>query len=76
MGRCVCKNMPPPGGKGKTDKKDAKKIANYAIDNWDSLPQYFPEEDIRLMLKNCYRQYELFTKIRTMMKNNLILFLN
>ena len=24
------------------------------------------------MLKNCYRQYELFTKIRTMMKNNLI----
>lgn len=58
--------------KGKTDKKDAKKIANYAIDNWDSLPQYFPEEDIRLMLKNCYRQYELFTKIRTMMKNNLI----
>lgn len=58
--------------KGKTDKKDARKIANYAIDNWDSLPQYFPEEDVRLMLKNCYRQYELFTKIRTMMKNNLI----
>ena len=58
--------------KGKTDKKDAQKIANYAIDNWTELPQYFPEEDIRLMLKNCYRQYEHFSKIRIMMKNNLI----
>lgn len=25
-----------------------------------------------MMLKNCYRQYEHFSKIRTMMKNNLI----
>ena len=58
--------------KGKTDKKDAQKIANYAIDNWTELPQYFPEEDVRMMLKNCYRQYEHFSKIRTMMKNNLI----
>ena len=62
--------------KGKTDKKDAQKIANYAIDNWTELPQYFPEEDIRLMLKNCYRQYEHFSKIRTMMKNNLIALLD
>lgn len=62
--------------RGKTDKKDAQKIANYAIDNWDSLPQYFPAEDIRLMLKNCYRQYEHFTKLRTMMKNNLIALLD
>ena len=58
--------------KGKTDKKDAQKIANYAIDNWTELPQYFPEEDVRMMLKNYYRQYEHFSKIRTMMKNNLI----
>jgi len=62
--------------KGKTDKKDAQKIANYAIDNWTDLPQYFPEEDIRLMLKSCYRQYEHFSKIRTMMKNNLIALLD
>ena len=62
--------------KGKTDKKDAQKIANYGIDNWTTLPQYFPEEDIRLMLKNCYRQYEHFTKIRIMMKNNLIALLD
>ena len=58
--------------KGKTDKKDAQKIANYAIDHWTELLQYFPEEDVRMMLKNCYRQYEHFSKIRTMMKNNLI----
>ena len=58
--------------KGKTDKKDAKKIANYALDNWTELPQYFPEEDVRMMLKNCYRQYEHFSKLQTMMKNNLI----
>ena len=62
--------------KGKTDKKDAQKIANYAIDNWTELPRYFPEDDIRLMLKNCYRQYEHFSKIRTMMKNNLIALLD
>lgn len=62
--------------KGKTDKKDAQKIANYALDNWIELPQYFPEEDVRLMLKNCYRQYEHFSKIRTMMKNNLIALLD
>ena len=62
--------------KGKTDKKDAQKIANYAIDNWTELPRYFPEEDVRMMLKNCYRQYEHFSKIRTMMKNNLIALLD
>lgn len=62
--------------RGKTDKKDAQKIANYAIDHWDSLPRYFPEKDVRLMLKNCYRQYEHFSKIRTMMKNNLIALLD
>ena len=62
--------------KGKTDRKDAQKIANYAIDNWTELPRYYPEEDIRLMLKNCYRQYEHFSNIRTMMKNNLIALLD
>ena len=62
--------------KGKTDKKDAVKIANYAIDNWTDLPQYFPEEDVRMMLKNCYRQYEHFSKLQTMMKNNLIALLD
>ena len=62
--------------KGKTDKKDAKKIANYAIDNWANLPRYYPEEDVRMMLKNCYRQYQHFSKMQTMMKNNLIALLD
>jgi len=58
--------------RAKTDKKDAVKLANYAIDHWLLLPRYFPEEDARLMLKNCYRQYEQCSKLRTMLKNNLI----
>lgn len=58
--------------RAKTDKKDAVKLANYGLDHWLSLPRYFPEEDTRLMLKNCYRQYQQYTKLRTMLKNNLI----
>lgn len=58
--------------RAKTDKKDAVRLANYAIDNWLSLPQYFPIDDTRLMLKTCYRQYEKFIRIRTMQRNNLI----
>lgn len=58
--------------RAKTDRKDAVKLANYALDQWLSLPQYHPEDDTRLMLKTCYRQYEQFSKMRTMQKNNLI----
>ena len=56
----------------KTDKKDAIKLANYGLDHWLTLPRYVPEEDTRLMLKNCYRQYQQYSKVRTMLKNNLI----
>jgi len=56
----------------KTDKKDAVKLANYGLDHWLSLPRYVPAEDTRLMLKNCYRQYQQYSKIQTMLKNNLI----
>ncbi|MBQ8594325.1 MAG: IS110 family transposase [Bacteroidaceae bacterium] len=58
--------------KVKTDKKDAIKIANYGLDQWLELPRYAPEEDTRLMLKNCYRQYQQYSKVQTMLKNNLI----
>jgi len=58
--------------RAKTDKKDAIKLANYALDHWLFLPRYFPAEDTRLILKTCYRQYEQFSKMRTMQKNNLI----
>src|SRR5699024_2002603 len=54
----------------KTDKKDAVKLANYGLDHWLTLPRYAPEEDTRLMLKTCYRQYQQYSKVQTMLKNN------
>lgn len=56
----------------KTDRKDAVKLANYGLDRWLTLPKYVPEEDTRLLLKNCYRQYQQYSKVQTMLKNNLI----
>ena len=58
--------------RGRTDKKDAVKLANYGLDHWLMLPRYVPEEDTRLMLKTCYRQYQQYSKVQTMLKNNLI----
>ena len=58
--------------RAKTDKKDAIKLANYGLNHWLTLPKYIPEEDARLMLKNCYRQYQQYSKIQTILKNNLI----
>lgn len=58
--------------RAKTDKKDAVKLANYGLDHWLSLPGYVPEEESRLLLKNCYRQYQQYAKVQTMMKNNLL----
>ena len=58
--------------KVKTDKKEAIKIANYGLDRWLELPRYAPEEDTRLMLKNCYRQYQQYSKVQTILKNNFI----
>lgn len=58
--------------RAKTDKKDAVKLANYALDHWLTLPRYIPEEDARLILKTCYRQYQQMSKIQTMQNNNLV----
>ena len=58
--------------RAKTDKKDAVKLANYGLDHWLTLPRYVPEENARLMLKFCYRQYQQYSKVQTMLKNNLI----
>ena len=58
--------------RAKTDRKDAVKLANYGLDHWLTLPRYVPEEDTRFMLKACYRQYQQYSKVRTMLKNNLI----
>ena len=56
----------------KTDRKDAVKLAKYGLDRWLTLPRYVPEEDTRLLLKNCYRQYRQYSKVQTVLKNNLI----
>ena len=56
----------------KADRKDAVKLANYGLDRWLTLPRYVPEEDTRLLLKSCYRQYRQYSKVQTVLKNNLI----
>lgn len=62
--------------KVKTDKKDAFKIANYALDKWPQLREYIPAEDIRKTLKVLNRQYAQYNKILVMQKNNLITLLD
>lgn len=62
--------------KVKTDKKDAFKIANYALNNWLELREYIPAEDTRKTLKVLNRQYTQYNKILIMQKNNLIALLD
>lgn len=56
----------------KTDKKDALKIAKYGLDNWTALREYTPMEAIRQQLKTAGRQFQLYTKMKVGLKNNLI----
>lgn len=60
----------------KTDKADSLKIARYGLDNWAELRQYSPMDTIRLKLKNMNRQYGLYSKSKTALKNNLIALLD
>ena len=62
--------------KVKTDKVDAVKLANMAIDRWLQLVEYVPEVEIRQTLKICNRQYNQYNKLKTMLKNNLIALLD
>jgi len=62
--------------KVKTDKIDAIKLANMAIDRWLQLVEYIPEDEIRQTLKICNRQYNQYNKLKTMLKNNLIALLD
>lgn len=62
--------------KVKTDKKDAFKIANYALDKWTQLREYIPVEDTRKTLKVLNRQYTRYNKILVMQKNSLIALLD
>jgi transposase len=60
----------------KTDKADSMKIARYGLDNWVELRQHTPMDTIRYQLKTMNRQYGLYSKIKTAMKNNLIALLD
>ena len=60
----------------KTDKKDALKIARYGLDNWAELREYTPMEAVRQQLKTAHRQYQLYTKMKVGLKNNLIALLD
>lgn len=60
----------------KTDRADFLKIARYGLDNWVELRQYSPMDTIRYQLKNMNRQYDLFSKSKTALKNNLIALLD
>ena len=56
----------------KTDKADAMKIARYALDNWSELRDYTPMDTIRYDLKTLNRQFQLASKRKTAVSNNLI----
>ena len=62
--------------KAKTDKIDAIKLASMALDRWLDLQEYIPEDEVRQTLKICNRQYGQYTKLKTMLKNNLIALLD
>ena len=62
--------------KVKTDKKDAFKIANYALEKWTQLREYIPAENTRKTLKVLNRQYTRYNKILVMQKNSLIALLD
>lgn len=56
----------------KTDKVDALKIAGYCLDKWVNLKSYSPVDEHRKMLKAHNRQLSAYTKIKSILKNNLI----
>lgn len=58
--------------KVKTDKADSVKIANYGLTNWHQLRPYSKEDNTRLLLKSHCRQFDLYTKTKVALRNNLI----
>jgi len=60
----------------KTDKKDSLKIAKFALDNWMDLREYTPVDETRQKMKALNRQFNLYMKTKTALKNNLIALLD
>lgn len=62
--------------KVKTDKKDALKIASFALDRWNELSPFSAQSETRLLLKSFNRQYNQYNKLKIILKNNLIAILD
>lgn len=62
--------------KVKTDKKDALKLASFALDRWNELSPFSARSEARLLLKSFNRQYNQYNKLKVMLKNNLIAILD
>ena len=60
----------------KSDKADSIKIAQYCLTNWNEIGPPTELNSIREQLKALNRQFDLFTKTKTMHKNNLIALLD
>lgn len=58
--------------KGKTDKLDSVRIANYGLDNWFHLAKYQPTKEIYAELNILGRQYSHYIKIKIENKLSLI----
>jgi transposase len=58
--------------KVKNDKRDARKIAKYGLDNWTDLREHTPMDAVRQQLKLFSRQYNLYMKTSVALQNNLI----
>ena len=62
--------------KGKTDKLDAVKIADYGLANWHKLFRYSLPDRIYNELKDLGRNYAYYVKLKVMQKQHLILLLD
>lgn len=57
--------------KGKTDKLDALRIANYGIDNWFKLENYIVPEEVYAQLRILGRQYYHYINMKVQSKLSL-----
>jgi len=62
--------------KGKTDKLDSIKIANYGLDNWFHLIKYESSEEVYVQLRLLGRQYAHYIKLRIESKLSLTIMLD
>jgi transposase len=60
----------------KTDKQDAITLARYGLKYWLDLRPYSPTEFLRQRLKECSRQYYIYTNAKVKLKTYLIALLD